>query len=63
MFGVGCINLPENKSMHIGWLAGRSLTFTEAVQAEVDAIIEKYLIKEAFFKIYQHGDYCEPRPF
>lgn len=61
MISFNCINLDDQKSMHFAWLAGRSPKLNEIVQKEVDALIEKYFVKEFFFGIYQNEDFCAPR--
>lgn len=61
MIGYNCINIDHQKSMHFAWLAGRSTKLNETVQIEVDALIEKYFVKEIFFGIYQNEDFCAPR--
>ena len=59
--GYNCMNLEHQKSLHFAWLAGRTLKLDESVQIEVDALIQKYLVKEVFFGIYQKEDFCTPR--
>ena len=63
MIGYNCINLDHHKSMHFAWLAGRSTKLNDTAQNEVDALIEKYFVKEIFFQIYQKEDFCAPRAF
>lgn len=61
MIGYNCVNLDHQKSMHFAWLFGRSAKLNESVKSEVNALIEKYFVKEIFFGIYQNDDFCAPR--
>lgn len=61
MINFNCVNIDGQKSLHYAWLAGRSTQLNDTVKKEVDVLIDKYFVREAFFGIYQHQDFCEPR--
>lgn len=61
MINFNCINIDGGKSMHFAWLAGRNTTLSEDSKKKVEALIDQYFVREAFFSIYQHRDFCEPR--